>query len=318
MPASLDPSGPAAGDIAFLWWLLLGSGTAIFLLVVVLLVVPMLRRRRQASADGAAGDDRGEVPARLANRLIIGLGIVMTSVLLAAVLAISVATMREVSRAAPADSLQIDVVGHQFWWSVRYPDADVTVANEIHIPVDEAVELRLISADVIHSFWAPELHGKLDLLPDGTNTLVLEADEPGIYGGECAEFCGIQHTNMGFVVVAQPPAEFAAWLEAQRTAAAEPADEVARRGREVFLAEGCAQCHVIRGLTTDESAQPGPDLTHLASRRTIASDTLDNTAANLTDWLRDPGQVKPGTTMPTPELSAEQIEQLVAYLEGLG
>ena len=120
-------------------------------------------------------------------------------------LVVSVATMRDVSRAAPAGSTRIDVVGYQFWWSVRYPDADVTVANELHIPVGEPVEVRLTSDDVIHSFWAPELHGKLDLLPDGTNTLVLEAERAGVYGGECAEFCGIQHTNMGFVVVAEPP-----------------------------------------------------------------------------------------------------------------
>ncbi|MGH9272227.1 MAG: cytochrome c oxidase subunit II [Ilumatobacteraceae bacterium] len=310
-PGSLDPSGPAARDIAGLWWLMLGAGTAVFLLVVALLVIPMLRRRRGTPTD----DDghRADVPPRLANRLIIGLGIVMTGILLVGVLVVSVATMRDVSRAAPAGSTRIDVVGYQFWWSVRYPDADVTVANELHIPVGEPVEVRLTSADVIHSFWTPELHGKLDLLPDGTNTLVIEADQPGSYGGECAEFCGIQHTNMGFLVIAEPPDEFAAWLAGQQ----QPAEQTAGEGAALFRSEGCGQCHVIEGVTGASAEQPGPDLTHLSSRQTIASDTLENTAANLTEWLRDPSAVKPGTTMPTPELTAEQIEQLVAYLESL-
>ena len=253
------------------------------------------------------------MPPRLANRLIIGLGIVMTGALLVGVLIVSVATMRDVSRAAPAGSTRIDVVGYQFWWSVRYPDADVTVANELHIPVGEPVEVRLTSDDVIHSFWAPELHGKLDLLPDGTNTLVLEAERAGVYGGECAEFCGIQHTNMGFVVVAEPPEQFAAWLADQQRPAA-PADGP---GAELFRSEGCAECHVIEGVTAASTEQPGPDLTHLSSRRTIASDTLENTAANLAEWLRDPSAVKPGTTMPTPDLTIEQIEQLVEYLGSL-
>lgn len=311
VPASLDPSGPAADSIAGLWWLLLGAGTVIFLLVMALLIIPMVRRRRDRES---AVDDhhRQEVPSRLATGWIVGLGIVMTGVLLVAVLVVSVTTMRDVSRAAPAGSLRIDVVSYQYWWDVRYPDHEVTTANEINIPVGQPVEIRLTSADVIHSFWAPELHGKLDALPDGTNVLVLRADRPGVYGGECAEFCGIQHTNMGFRVVAQPLEQFDAWLAAQRQPAVED-----RVGAEVFRAEGCAECHVIQGLTADVAAQPGPDLTHVASRARIASDTIDNTATNLADWLRDPGAVKPGTTMPTPDLTDEQIEQLVAYLDSL-
>lgn len=312
VPASLDPSGPAADSIAGLWWLLLGAGTVIFLLVVALLVIPMLRRRR--TPESTIDDDhREEVPSRLATGWIVGLGIVMTGVLLVAVLVVSVTTMRDVSRAAPAGSLRIDVIGYQYWWDVRYPDHGVTTANEINIPVGQPVEIRLTSADVIHSFWAPELHGKLDALPDGTNVLVLRADRPGVYGGECAEFCGIQHTNMGFRVVARPLEQFNGWLNLHRQSAA-GADQP---GAQVFRAEGCAECHVIRGVTADMAAQPGPDLTHVASRERIASDTIDNTATNLADWLRDPGAVKPGTTMPTPDLTDEQIEQLVAYLDGL-
>ncbi len=315
-PNSLDPGGPAAQDIAALWWFLLVLGTVVFLLVLALLLIPLLRRPRQGAP---AGDDRAEVPAALTHRWIVGLGIVLTGVLLIVVLVFSVATMRNVSRAAPADSVEIDVVGHQFWWAASYPAADVTVANEIHIPVGEPVELRLTSADVIHSFWAPELHGKLDLLPDGTNVLVLEADRAGEYGGECAEFCGLQHTNMGFLVIAQPRAEFDAWLEAQRAPAAAPTDGPAAEGARIFASKGCGQCHVVRGGPTAATPPeiPGPDLTHVSSRRTIASDTVANTPGDMTAWLRDPQSIKPGTSMPSPELTDEQVTALVAYLEGL-
>ena len=308
-PSSLDPAGPGAQDIATLWWVLLAAGTAVFALVAVLFVVPLVRRRRDEAGD------RGDVPAGKAARWIVWLGIVLPTVVLTGVLVVTVLTMRSVSRAAPDGSVQIDVVGYQFWWAATYPDHGVTVANELHIPVGEPVELRLTSADVIHSLWVPELHGKLDLLPETTNTLVLEADEPGIYGGECAEFCGLQHANMGFLVVAQPRDEFDAWLAAQTEPAAAPTTPAAERGQEVFLGADCASCHTIRDVATAD--RPGPDLTHVASRRTLASDTLDNTTENLERWLRDPEAIKVGTTMPTPRLSGEQLADLVAYLEGL-
>ena len=178
---------------------------AIYVLVIVLLVVPMVRRRR-AARQPSADDDTAEVPPTLATRWIVGFGVVLTTVILIAALTMSVATMRALPRTAPAGSVVIDVVGYQYWWAAHYQAEGVTVANEIHVPVGERVELRLTSADVIHSFWVPDLHGKLDALPDGINTLVIEADEPGVYGGECAEFCGLQHANMGMVVVAQPRA----------------------------------------------------------------------------------------------------------------
>ena len=307
-PSSLDPAGPGARDIATLWWVLLAAGTAVFILVLVLFVVPLLRRQRDEAGD------RDDVPARTASRWIVWLGIVLPTVVLTGVLFVTVLTMRSVSRAAPEGSVQIDVTGYQFWWAATYPEHGVTVANELHIPVGEPVELRLTSADVIHSFWVPELHGKLDLLPETTNTLVLEADEPGIYGGECAEFCGLQHANMGFLVIAQPREEFDAWLAAQREPAA-PGGPDAERGRQVFLDADCGTCHTIRDVAAAD--QPGPDLTHVASRRTLASDTLTNTTENLERWLRDPDAIKVGTTMPTPDLTAEQLGALVAYLEGL-
>ena len=198
----------AADRIAALWWLFLAVGAAVFVLVVVLLLLPMIRRRRAGPQPPPA--DHDEVPPQLATRWIVGFGVVLPVVLLAGVLTASVATMQALPR--EGDGLVIDVVGLQFSWEATYRDARVTVTDELHIPVGERVELRLTSADVIHSFWVPDLSGKLDALPDGINTLVIEADEPGTYRGVCAEFCGLHHADMGFVVVAQPAAEFAEWL----------------------------------------------------------------------------------------------------------
>lgn len=312
-----EPSGRAADDIAVLWWVLLATGTVVFLLVVVLLVMPMIRRRRAGPAADHTGD-RADVPAATSSRWIVGLGVVMPTVLLVGVLVITVWTTRSISGAAPAGAVRIEVEAYQFWWSARYVDTGVTVANEIHIPAGEPVELTLTSVDVIHSFWVPELHGKLDMLPDGPNTLVLEADEPGEYLGACAEFCGLQHAKMNFLVIAQPRADFDAWLTGQDRPAAEPAGQAARRGRDVFAAEGCAGCHVVDGgPTATAGSDPGPDLTHVGSRRTLAADTIANTPELMADWLRDPDEVKEGTTMPAPELTEDEVADLVAYLQGL-
>ena len=308
--------GPAADRIDGLWWLFLGMGAAVFLLVVTLLVVPIVRRslaRRQPPPD-----EHGVVPTALASRWIVGFGVVLPVVMLTVALTATVTTMRALPRTG--DGVVIDVVGRQFWWAATYRDKQVTVANEIHIPVDERVELRLTSEDVIHSFWVPDLSGKLDLLPDGVNTLVIEADEPGTYGGVCAEFCGLQHANMRFLVIAEPRAEFDAWLAAQRQPVAEPTTDAALRGRDVFQQHGCAGCHVVReatGTLGTQSDDAGPDLTHVAGRQTLAAGTADNTTAGLTAFVADPDDVKDGTLMPTADLSDEELADLIAYLEGL-
>ena len=206
------PATTAADRIVALWWLFLAIGAAVFVLVVVLLLAPMIRRRREGEPQPPPAD-HDEVPPQLATRWIVGFGVVLPVVLLAGVLTASVATMQALPR--EGDGLVIDVVGLQFSWEATYRDAGITVTDELHIPVGERVELRLTSADVIHSFWVPDLSGKLDALPDGINTLVIEADEPGTYRGVCAEFCGLHHADMGFVVIAQPAAEFAEWLAAR-------------------------------------------------------------------------------------------------------
>ncbi len=311
--------GPAAEEITELWWVFLIMGGAVYVLVVVLLVVPMLRRRlarrREATDDSGEVSDRPEVPGRMATAWIVGLGVLMPLAVLIVALVLSVSTMQAIPRTAPPGSVVIDVVGYQFWWSAQYRDERITVANEIHVPVGEQVELRLLSADVIHSFWVPDLHGKLDALPDGTNVLVIEADEAGTYGGECAEFCGLQHANMGLLVIAESRQDFDRWVAAQRAPAAAAATEAADRGQRLFLDEGCGTCHTVRGVVVGDGA--APDLTHVASRSTLLSDTIDNTTDGLTAFLRDPDSVKVGTGMPQPALSEEELADIVAFLEGL-
>jgi cytochrome c oxidase subunit 2 len=209
----------------------------------------------------------------------------------------------------------VEIVGHQWWWEVRYSEEGVTTANELHIPVGRPVAIELTSADVIHSFWVPELAGKLDALPDGTNTLVIEAEEPGEYRSECAEFCGLQHAQMGLVVVAEPTEQFSSWVAGQQQPAQEPADETARRGRDVFAEAGCGSCHTVQG--TEAEGADGPDLTHVARRPTIGAGAAPNAPDDLAAWVADPHTVKEGVAMPAADLTDEELEAVVAYLETL-
>ena len=198
---SLDPQGPGARVIAELWWLLLGLGVAVFVVFAVLLALGLFRRGRTG----------GQAPHRF-GRLFVGAGVVAPALILVVVFAATVAAMRALPGSAPPEALEVEIIGHQYWWEVRYPEQGFTVRDELHLPVGRPVELRLTSADVIHSFWVPALAGKLDLLPDYTNTLVLQADEPGRHLSICAEFCGLRHADMRMVVVAEPEDQFAAWL----------------------------------------------------------------------------------------------------------
>jgi cytochrome c oxidase subunit 2 len=202
---------------------------------------------------------------------------------------------------------------------VRYldplPSSSFSTANEIHIPVGQPVELTLRSVDVIHSFWVPNLHGKKDLIPGQVNTLVLQADRPGIFRGQCAEFCGLQHANMALYVVAEPPDEFARWQERQRRPAPEPATDAARRGRDVFMASSCVLCHKIGGTMAGGVA--GPDLTHVASRLSLAAGTLPNTRGHRAGWIVDPQMHKPGNNMPPNLLSPGDLQALLSYLDTL-
>jgi cytochrome c oxidase subunit 2 len=195
------------------------------------------------------------------------------------------------------------------------PSDFATSPNELHIPVGVPIVLNVQSRDVIHSFWVPNLHGKRDLIPGETTRIWIQADTPGVYRGQCAEFCGHQHSNMSFFVVAEPMDAFQAWLQQQRRPAQEPTTDVQRRGREVFLQSPCVSCHTVRG--TDAGSRFGPDLTHVAGRLAIAAGTLPNTRGHLAGWIADPQSVKPGTRMPPNGLSADDLQAVLSYVRSL-
>jgi cytochrome c oxidase subunit 2 len=198
---------------------------------------------------------------------------------------------------------------------VHYPEHGVTTANEIHIPAGQSIEVRLRAEGIIHSFWVPRLHGKMDMVPGRTNSIWLHADEPGVYRGQCAEFCGVQHTKMAFLVVAQSPGDFDQWVANQRRAATDTLPAQAQAGRALFMALSCRTCHTIRG--TEAAGRLGPDLTHVGSRRTLAAATVDNSPENLARWIREPDTIKPGSQMPATQRSPEEIQAIAAYLASL-
>ncbi|EPE96465.1 cytochrome c oxidase subunit II [Rhizobium grahamii] len=213
----------------------------------------------------------------------------------------------------------VTVKAQQWWWQFIYKDQnDVTIfqtANELHVPVGENVQLELESIDVIHSFWVPSLAGKLDLIPGRRNLLTLRADRPGIYRGQCAEFCGLQHSHMALLVIAQDEVDFQRWAAGQAAAAIEPTVEEASAGKAVFNSKPCAACHTVRG--TPAVGTSGPDLTHVGGRQTIAAGLLQTTRGSLAAWIADPQTVKPGNNMPTVPLTSDELRQLAAYMETL-
>jgi cytochrome c oxidase subunit II len=305
-PSILNPGGPGAGEIAWLSWFLIGLGTVVYLVVMAVMAYALMRRNRPPN-------DQGQ--QRSGARLIFYGGLLIPAIILLVVLGFTLNTLRALSTPAIPDELSVRVVGHQWWWEVAYPAQGFVTANEIHIPVGQPVRVTLASQDVIHSFWVPELHGKLDMIPGQINSYWLQADEPGVYLGICAEFCGIQHAKMLFVVVAEPAEAYAAWLAQQQQPAALPTEPQAQAGLEVFLGSTCVQCHAIRG--TDASGNLGPDLTHLASRRTLGAGILPNNRGNLGGWIIDPQHIKPGNLMPASALTGEELQALLAYLETL-
>jgi cytochrome c oxidase subunit 2 len=291
-----------------------GGACVGFAVVVAILLLAWLRRGRR----GLAGDDGGAKPGeRPSVRIVLGLGVVVPIVVLVALFAVSdIAVIRTTQApAASGTALEIDVVGHQWWWEVRYPGTKAVTANEIHIPVRTPVLVRATTADVVHSFWVPELNRKIDMIPGRVNEVELYADREGLYRGQCAEFCGLQHAHMGLVVQAEAAPRFRTWLADAGKPARTPADRLARTGRSAFLDGSCSACHTIRG--TSATGDVGPDLTHLGSRTTLGALTVSNTPADLAAWLTDNQHVKPGNQMPDVPLSARDLHALVAYLESL-
>lgn len=267
-----------------------------------------------ATADPA---HRAEAAAdeRVSGRLVWIGGIIGPAAILVLLLVASSSVGRSVAHVEREGELVIDVVGHMFWWEINYPDLDITTANEIHVPVDRPVRLRLTTNDVIHSFWIPRLHGKIDMIPGTENWLTFEARETGRLRGQCAEFCGIAHAQMVAFVEVQEADEFEAWAEAQQVDADPAQDATAAAGEQVFLDAGCAACHAIGGTTF--TGDVGPDLTHVASRGSLAAGIVPNTRDNLERLILDPWGVKPGNPMPPTELRDDDLEALLDYLEGL-
>lgn len=300
--SSLDPAGHQAQAIASHWWFFLAVCVVVYLLVAVALAWALLSRNRS--------DRRAPV--------IVSAAAAITVAVVFAFLLHAVWTSRSLASLSRPDLPVIEVVGHQWWWEVSYLEGETPVlrtANEIHLPVGVPVALDLATRDVIHSFWVPNLHGKTDMIPGRVNRIVLRADRAGVFRGQCAEFCGLQHAHMGLVVVAKPREEYERWFAMQRRPASEPLSAEARRGREVFVSSQCAVCHTIRG--TMAMGRTGPDLTHLASRRTLGAATLPNTRGHLGGWIADPQAIKPGVRMPASHFEAEDFNGLLAYLEGL-
>jgi cytochrome c oxidase subunit 2 len=301
-----DPDSSAAADIVLLWWVLLGLGTVAFGVFAFALMMALLRRR---SAPGE--DEREPNPASL-RRLVVSGGVVLPTIVLTAVLVATVATMRSTAETAPDDALHVEVVAHQWWWEIRYPEWGIVSANELHLPVDRPVALSLHSADVIHSFWVPALGGKIDLLPDRANLMVLEPTETGEHHTQCAEFCGLQHALMRLMVIVQPQPEFDAWLAHNAGDAQAATDTRFEQARRLFVEADCASCHTVRG--TDADGRVGPDLTHVASRQMIGAGTSTWSRADVRAWIADPHDTKPGIDMPASTLGDDELETIVEYL----
>jgi cytochrome c oxidase subunit II len=310
--SALDPAGPDAARISRLWWLMVVVCTAVFLLVLAFLLHGIYRGRRR---DAAANDDT----ARQRMTRAVTAATTVTVLILFVLLVASVWTGRAISSKPDDDVIDVEVVGHQWWWEFIYKDAaasqQVSTANELHVPVGKTVVLKLTSRDVIHSFWAPNLQGKKDLIPGHFIIFPLRADREGTFRGQCAEFCGAQHAHMAFTVIAQPEDQFLAWLDAQRRPAAAPTDSLMARGQQVFLSKPCVMCHTIRG--TPAGSRVGPELTHIATRPTIAAGTLEMNRGNLAGWVVDAQSIKPGSRMPPNSLTSEELDALLAYLESL-
>jgi cytochrome c oxidase subunit 2 len=299
--STLDPHGPEAAGIADITWVLLAGSAAIFALVLALTALALLAPRPWLAGKG----------------LVVAGGIALPVAVLAALLVYTLMISPRLGAAPPADVV-VAVEGNQWWWRVDYLDAsgqrDFTTANEIRIPVGATVEVRLATADVLHSFWVPALAGKLDLVPGRDHRLRLVADRAGKFRGQCAEYCGGPHGLMAIFVIAEPPEAFAAWRAAQREAQPEAGSPHAR-GRDLFLSH-CASCHTVRG--TRAAGTRGPDLTHFASRVSLGAGILPNDAATVEGWIARNQHFKPGNLMPEfRTFSGDELQALAGYLREL-
>ena len=313
--SALNPTGSQAAQLAHLFWIFTIVCTVAYVLVLVFFFGAVARSRRNAMAD--VSDEREASHHRTVSA---AAAVSIIGLLALLVVSISVGASVGTFGRGRADQMEVEVTGHQWWWEVKYPDAlspyqQIVDANEIHIPVHTPVLLRLDTRDVIHSLWIPNLHGKRDLIPGRVNKFWIEADKPGVYRGQCAEFCGLQHAHMSLAVIAETPEDFARWKTNVGAGAKAPQTAAQLRGQQVFLRAPCGKCHNILGL--DAYGSLGPDLTHVHSRTTLAAGTLLNTRGNLAGWITNAPAIKPGTMMPPNQVSGQELQDLLAYLETL-
>ncbi len=300
-----NQAGPVARDADRLWDITFAIAAAIFFIVEGLLIYAIVKFRARPGREAKQfhGNTKVEV--------------LLTAVPALILAGLAVPTVRGIFDVAevPRDALNVTVTARQFWWQYEYQDEGVFTANELHIPTERPVYLTLLGDDVIHSFWVPLLGGKQDVVPGRENYMTIEADKPGVYRGQCTEYCGLSHANMRLRVIAHTPEDFEAWVSDQQEDAAEPTDSLATEGEDLFMNGECINCHAVQG--TDAQSRVGPDLTHFASRDTFAGALFDTDEENLRAWLADPPAVKPGAKMPDYGLASDEIDALVAYLLSL-
>jgi cytochrome c oxidase subunit 2 len=309
-PSIFAPASTPAFAIRELTWIVFVITGAIFLVVAGLTVYAIMRFRRRQ------GDD-GREPPQVYGSLQIELAWTVVPILIVVVLFLVTARYIFAIERRPQspEALEVTIVGHQWWWEIRYPKLGIITANELHVPMSDAARptpifLTLQSADVIHSFWIPQLAGKMDVIPNKTNRIWIDPQSPGTYVGQCAEYCGLQHAGMLIIATVHSNEDFARWAAEQRTLARD--DAAARRGRELFASLACINCHTVRGTTANGVF--GPDLTHLMSRSTIGAGVIPNTAESLRAWVEDPASLKAGALMPAMKLSRDDLDAVTAYL----
>ena len=301
---ALDAHGSESRHIAGLWWLMFGLAAGVYVVVGGFIVLAAVRGRR--------GKPFG---SRISPSMFIVVGGLVVPTLILLVLAVVTVTTTDALRKPSHDALRVEVQGERWWWEVRYPGRQIVTANEVRVPVGQPVEIGLVSDNVIHSFWVPELAGKVDTIPGQRNVLRFTAEKAGTYLGVCAEFCGIQHAHMGFRVIAQSPGGFERWAAAHATPPLQPESELTAQGQLLFQRLPCAGCHTVRG--TEARGKAGPDLTDFTSRATIGAGAVENTPQNLARWIQEAQSIKPGALMPDLTLSGDEVAALVSYLESL-
>jgi cytochrome c oxidase subunit 2 len=303
-PSITDPKGPAAERINSVWWLMFGLATAVYIVVAALIIMAALRGR------GTGGEGK---PSRISEGKFIWIGGLIVPTVILGVLAVVTVQTTDALRQPDKNPLKIEVTAHQYWWAVRYPQQDITTANEIRVPAGRPVEMGLRSDDVIHSFWVPQLAGKVDSVPGQRNVIRFTAESPGEYRGFCAEYCGVQHAKMQFLVIAETPGAYERWVARQQRPRSGPSNEREAAGELAFMKSTCAGCHAVKG--TEARGTIGPDLSDLGSRRTLGAVSVPNNRANLAGFISDSQKAKPGNLMPPIHLDPDDLNAIVDYLE---